>query len=64
MEAMKKTDLIKVFGTGTALAEFFGIERQAVSQWDEEIPELRQYQLRERLPNIDKVIATMNRRQS
>lgn len=57
--AMNTSDLEKVFGTQVAIAAFLGISRAAVSQWGESVPELRQYQLRERMPNIDTLIATV-----
>lgn len=47
-----KERVIQHFGSVAAVAEFFGIEVQAVYQWDEEIPELREAQLRLRLPRV------------
>lgn len=39
-------------GNGAALARFFRISQQAVSQWpDGPIPMRRQYELRERMPS-------------
>ena len=43
---MKTTDAIKLAGSATALAEMLGITGGAISQWDEEVPEARVWQLR------------------
>jgi hypothetical protein len=42
------------FNTDADLARFFGVGRWAVGQWleDEPIPELRQFQLRDRRPDL------------
>lgn len=56
---MLKKDVVAVFGTASALAQFLGIEKSAVSQWGEEIPKLRQYELREKRPSIDREIAQL-----
>ncbi|MBN4957129.1 hypothetical protein [Stenotrophomonas maltophilia] len=42
------------FRTDAELARFFGISRSAVSQWPKNfpIPELRQYILHQRYPNL------------
>lgn len=42
---MKKTDAIKYFGSSAKLARFLKIDRTAVYQWGEFIPENRQYEL-------------------
>jgi DNA-binding transcriptional regulator YdaS (Cro superfamily) len=42
---MTKDDAIAFFGSQTALAEAVGLTRQAVNQWPEEVPPLRQIQL-------------------
>lgn len=42
---------IKLAGSATALAEILGITLSAISQWGENIPELRVYQLRELKPD-------------
>lgn len=44
---MKKTEAIEAFGTATALADALGITIGAVSQWGDDVPELRVYQIRE-----------------
>jgi len=44
---MKKRDAIAVFGSASDLARALGITRQSVSDWGEDIPELRAYQIRE-----------------
>lgn len=42
---MKKVDAIKYFGSSAKLARFLSIDRTAVYQWGEFIPENRQYEL-------------------
>lgn len=42
---MNRADAIKHFKGITPLAKALGITYEAVRQWGEEIPELRQYQL-------------------
>lgn len=42
---MKKTDVIYHFGSSIKLAEALGINKSAVSQWGEDVPELRAYQI-------------------
>ncbi|GEM_PF-6240392 len=61
---MKKSDLKAVFGTLEAIGEVFAplnsgipLTKGAVSQWDEEIPPLREYQMKELVPDIEKRIA-------
>lgn len=49
---MKKQDLIQIYGSVKSVADAFGISRQAVYRWPDELPELRQYQLRDKLKNI------------
>jgi DNA-binding transcriptional regulator YdaS (Cro superfamily) len=43
---MDKKQAIEAFGSAKALADALGITESAVSQWGNEIPELRQYQIR------------------
>jgi hypothetical protein len=43
---MKTQDAIKLAGGPTALAELFGITTSAVCQWDEDVPQGREWQLR------------------
>ena len=50
---MKKTTVIKMFGSATKVGIALGITRMAVSNWGEDIPELRAYQV-ERLLNAAK----------
>jgi len=47
---MKKDDAVQAFGTQAALARALGIQPPSVSEWKDEIPELRAYQLREKYP--------------
>lgn len=42
---MKKSEAIAHFGTQTQLAKALGITHSSVSQWGEEIPELRAFQI-------------------
>ena len=43
---MTKDQAIALAGTSMALAKMLGIQRQAVSQWGDEIPEARLWQLK------------------
>lgn len=47
---MKAQEAIDKAGSVTALARLLRITPAAVSQWGEQVPELRQYQLRELRP--------------
>lgn len=47
---MKKADAISHFGTTVKLASALGIAQSAVSQWGDEIPKLRAYEI-ERITN-------------
>ena len=42
---MKTINVIRYFGTKTLVAEALGTTKQAVGQWGDTVPELRQYQL-------------------
>lgn len=42
---MKKATAIRYFGNATNLAKTLGIAKASVSQWGEDIPPLRAYQL-------------------
>lgn len=42
---MKKADAINHYGSPTLLAKALGITLQAIGQWGEEVPLLRQFQL-------------------
>jgi hypothetical protein len=66
---MRKSDLLKVFGTGSAIAELFKpfngdrpLSRASISEWGDAIPELREFQLRKLFPDIDERIAKARRR--
>ena len=53
---MKTTEAIHLFGgTCQSLANVLGISRAAVSQWGENVPPLREYQLREMIERREKV---------
>jgi len=43
---MDKAQAIKKAGTAMALAKLLGITRQAISQWGDEIPQARLWQLK------------------
>lgn len=43
---MKTTDAINLAGSASALAELLGITGGAISQWGDEVPEARVWQLR------------------
>jgi hypothetical protein len=47
---MKSSDAISLAGGVVALADILGITHGAVSQWGDEIPRLREYELREKRP--------------
>jgi len=47
---MKTSDVVAYFGTQELVAEALGISQAAVSQWGEDVPELRAFQL-ERITN-------------
>lgn len=66
---MKKSDLLAVFGTLQRIGDLFApvndgipLTKQAISDWDEEIPPLRRYQMYELVPDIDKRIAAAKRK--
>ena len=42
---MIKKEVIKYFGSCTAVAEKLGVSKSSVSQWGETVPLLRAYQL-------------------
>lgn len=47
---MTKQEAIELFGGNVrALAEALGITEQAVHQWGERVPELRVYQIKEKM---------------
>lgn len=69
---MKPNDLLLVFGNRASIAQAFApinngkpLTRSAMSQWFDAgtVPELREYQLRELMPDIDKRIALAKKRQ-
>lgn len=66
---MKKSDLLAVFGTLQGVGDIFApvndgvpLSRGAVHQWDEDIPPLREYQVRELVPDIDVRIKSAKRK--
>lgn len=48
---MQTKTAITLAGSTTALAELLGISLSAISQWGENVPELRVYKLRELKPD-------------
>lgn len=59
---LRTEDVLAVFNNNqSALARFLQISRSAVEQWGEEVPRLRQYELRERLPAIDSLVAAVQK---
>jgi hypothetical protein len=46
LSQMKKKIAIKFAGSSMALAEILGVSQSAVSQWGEDIPVLRVFQLK------------------
>lgn len=42
---MKKNDVISHFGTMTKAAEALGLTKSAISQWPDEIPQLRAFEI-------------------
>ena len=61
---MKKAALVEVLGSQQAIAELLEISKGAVSQWPPIVPELRQYQIREKIPDIDRRLAAAARRRA
>lgn len=59
---MRTADVVAVFGSAKALADFLGVSKSAISQWGDEVPELREYKLREQRPTIDREIAQLKKR--
>lgn len=51
---MTKTDAIALFGSAKGLAEALGITEGAVSQWGDEMPELRRYQVEAIISNRER----------
>lgn len=48
---MKTSDAIRLATSATALADVFGITLSAVSQWGDELPQSRYWELRVKRPN-------------
>lgn len=46
---MKTLEAIQVFGSARKLAAALGISTQAVHQWGEDVPELRRFQIEEKI---------------
>ena len=50
---MKTQDAINALGSAKALADVLGLTQSAISQWGENVPELRAYQLKELRPDLE-----------
>ena len=50
---MKTSDVVRVFGSQKAIARLLGITPAAISQWGEEVPDLRQFQIKQKRRNIE-----------
>ncbi len=68
---MKKADLMAVYGTLDSVGWAFAPEnegkpltRSAICQWDEDIPPLREFQIRRLVPDIDRRIAKAKRQKA
>lgn len=60
---MRTSEVVELFDNNMSeLGRFLGIGRSAVQQWGEFVPPLRQYQLREKRPKIDKELVTLRAR--
>jgi hypothetical protein len=44
---MKKSEAVSIFGGVRKLADALGITREAIYQWPEQVPRLRQYEIRD-----------------
>jgi len=58
-DPMRKEDAIAVMGSIPALAELLGISQHAIYQWGPTVPELRQYKIREKIPDFDARLAVL-----
>jgi hypothetical protein len=57
---MKTQDVILLFGNSIrAAAEGLKITPQAIYQWGEEVPELREYKIRKQFPDFDARVAAL-----
>lgn len=66
---MRKADLVSVFGTFRAIGDLFKpfnqgkpLTKSAISLWGDEIPELREFQVRKVVPDIDNRIVESKKR--
>lgn len=56
---MTKEDAIAVAGSIPALADLLDISQHAIYQWKPVVPKLRQYQIREKIPDFDARLAAL-----
>jgi hypothetical protein len=61
---MTKQQAIELAGTAMALSKILGIQRQAISQWGDEIPPARLWQLKMLRPKWFKKSKTNNPKMS
>jgi hypothetical protein len=59
---MMKEDAIAVLGSIRALADLLGISVHAIYQWGPAVPRLREYEIREKIPDFDAKLAALPRR--
>lgn len=56
---MRTDDVARIVGGKASIAALLKITPAAVAQWKETVPPLRQYQLRELRPSIDRELAAL-----
>ncbi len=61
---MRKEDAIAVVGSIPALAHLLDISQHAIYQWGPIVPELRQYKIREKIPDFDIRLAALRQTQA
>jgi transcriptional repressor of cell division inhibition gene dicB len=61
---MKTADVIELFGTASSVADLLGLSRSAIAQWGDDVPKLRQYELRELRPGIDRELSELQSRRA
>ncbi len=61
---MKTDDALALFGSVRQLASALSMTPQAVYQWGDVVPQLREYQIRERFPDFDRLVAAMKSRRA
>jgi len=64
LAAMKKSDAIAVAGSIPKLSELLGIRKQAIYQWGDEVPRLREFEIRERIADFDRRLTKLRARET